>query len=95
MKGKMSKNAPTPPPLGGHPSTTFHSFAGYPKIQNWTFVKTTLPVRVQESEPQPISNARDLIVRVTLLQMVSSFFWYPVGKRHNPNEVLVKVEPVQ
>ena len=34
------------------------------------------PVRVQESEPQPISNARDLIVRVTLLHMVLR--WYPV-----------------
>ena len=39
MEGKMSKNALTP--LVVHPSTTSHSSAGYPKIQNWTFIKTT------------------------------------------------------
>ena len=77
-----------------HPSTISQSFAGYPEIQNWTFIKTTFELTnlyVQQSEPHTISNARGWIVRVTLLQKVPS----AVGKRHNPNEVLVKVELVQ
>ena len=84
----MSKNAPTPPPPFPpvvHPSTTSHTFAGYPKVQKCTFIKTTFelnkPVHVltQIRASHHFKRQRLDCKSNIVADGIHFDFWYPYG----------------
>ena len=83
MEGKMSKNALTP--LVVHPSTTSHTFAGYPKVQKCTFIKTTFelnkPVHVltQIRASHHFKRQRLDCKSNIVADGIHFDFWYPYG----------------